>query len=62
MGEKRENELIGKFILFYWVVCKNKNYNVWCIVRWVDKINKIILEDVKYVFFCIPFTSAIKVN
>ena len=32
MREKRENELIGKFILFYWVVCKNKNWDVECIV------------------------------
>ena len=44
MGEKRENELIGQFILFYCIVCKNKNCDVECIVGWVDKI---MFEDVK---------------
>ena len=38
-------------LLFYWVVCKNKNWNVGCIVRWVGKIDKVMFKDVKYVFF-----------
>ena len=41
MGEKRENELIGQFILFYWIVCKNKNWNVKNIIV-VNKIDKVI--------------------
>ena len=51
MGEKRENELIGQFILFYWIVYKNKNWDVSCIVRCVDKIDKIVFKDIKYAFF-----------
>ena len=54
MGEKRENELIGQFILFYYIVKKKKNWDVKCIVRWVDKIDKIMFKDIKYVFFLHP--------
>ena len=50
MREKRENELIGQFILFYWIVCKNKNWNVKNIIG-VNKIDKVVFDDVKYVFF-----------
>ena len=32
MEEKRKNELIGQFILFYWAKYINKNWDVECIV------------------------------
>ena len=59
VGEEREREreknifyyFIRQFILFYQVVCKNKNQDVWCIVGWVSKIDKIVSGDVKYVFY-----------
>ena len=41
-------------LLFYWIVCKNKNWNVGWVVKWVGKINKIVFKDAKWVLFCIP--------
>ena len=38
---------IGLFILFYWVICKNKNYDVGWVVKWVGKIDKVVFEDIK---------------
>ena len=35
------------FILFDWVVCKNKNWDVEYIVKWVSKIDKVVFENVK---------------
>ena len=60
MREKRENELIGQFILFYWVVCKNKNWDVGCIVGWVGKIDKVMFEDVNRYFYTSPIASTHK--
>ena len=44
MGEERK---MSFFIIFYWDVCKNKNYDVGKIVKWVSKINKVVFEDAK---------------
>ena len=42
---------IGLFILFYWVICKNKNYDVGWVVKWVGKIDKVVFKNAKLVFF-----------
>ena len=34
-------------IVFYWVVCKNKNWDVWWVVKWVGKLDKIVFKDAK---------------
>ena len=48
--EKRENNtfyyFIRWFILFYRVVCKNKNYDVEWVVKWIDKIDKVMFVSV----------------
>ena len=50
LGGKREKSI---FLLFYYVVniilldCKNKNWDVGWVVKWVGKINKMVFEDVK---------------
>ena len=38
-------------------MCKNKNWDVGWIVKWVGKTNKIVSEDAKYVFFFSFFAS-----
>ena len=49
-GRKKREEY---FLLFYYVVniilldCKNKNWDVGWVVKWVGKINKMVFEDVK---------------
>ena len=60
-GKKRENKIIFIILLdslyyFYWIVCKNKNWDVGWVVKWVSKIDKIAFEDAKYFFFFF-FTS-----
>ena len=49
--KERDNNIfyyfIRYFILFYWVVCKNKNCDVRWVVKWVNKINKVVFEDAK---------------
>lgn len=57
MREKKENELIGQFILFYWIVRKTGNIGCICIIGWVDKKDKVVFENVKYVFFYIPIAK-----
>ena len=42
-----EEEREYYFLLFYWVLYKNKNLDVGWVVKWVNKIDKIIFEDAK---------------
>ena len=50
LGRRKKNRF---FILFNWVVYKNKNRDVGCIAKCVAKINKVVFQNVKYVFFYI---------
>ena len=53
----RDEEMGDKSIVFYsicfvvyiilLVVCKNKNWDVEWVVKWVGKIDKVVFEDVK---------------
>ena len=53
----RDEEMGDKSIVFYsicfvvyiilLVVCKNKNWDVEWVVKWVGKIDKVVSEDVK---------------
>ena len=49
--KERENNtfyyFIRWFILFYWIVCKNKNWDVGWILKWIGKIDKIVFDDTK---------------
>ena len=55
VGEKRQKKFlfyfIMEFILFYWVVCTNKNWNVRWVVKWIGKIDKLMFEDANKFFF-----------
>ena len=35
-------------------MCKNKNWDIDRVVKWVDRIDKVVFEDVKYRLVCIP--------
>ena len=51
VGGKREWIILLLFYkvvyIIYWVVCKNKNWDVGGVVNWVGKINKVVFEDAK---------------
>ena len=34
-------------VLFYWDICKFRNWDIRWIVKWVDKINKVMFENAK---------------
>ena len=50
MEGKRER-IVLYFILFYWVLYKNKNWDIGWVVKWIGKIDKIVFADTKLVFF-----------
>ena len=45
-------------LLFYWVVCKNKNSDVGWVLKWVGKVDKVVFEDAIF-FLASPDANAL---
>ena len=61
-GKRQKNFLfyfIMEFILFYWVVCTNKNWDVRWVVKWISKIDKLMFEDANKFFFFFSFSASL---
>ena len=44
---RKEKEWVDRVVYIILLGCINKNWDVGCIVGWVDKINNVVFEDIK---------------
>ena len=53
---------VMRLVLFYWVICKFRNWDIKWIIKWVNKIDKVMFENVKLVYFVSLDTNALMYN